>query len=1551
MNTRPAPGVQGSVQHRGGAPAYASVRRAASQHGQDLVAEYDRVTDDRRFQARLTNKAIQLDGLQMAGGEPPREPPKGKPPVYFGNTVDGGIDHGEPSIAAVHLPVPPRPSLSVPGEAFGKRRILPGGTGVKSGPVSAKTFVQDPPAAAIVFPGGGTIGIHPWTGDGPEDAMSEALVKGGISNKPPVPNETNTARPTLWPALKSKSGLQTLSTVFTAVLEKRQSTNRLTTQNSFKPPPRLTIRDSNREAWLYDLANPDINLRRLSRTIPHGIGGRVLLDQCLKKRIDIPRALWLAKCVGLNEVRAHKRKGQAQTNTWLRGWTSSIEQFLDGVITTVGQPDWQTRMAYAMHLVTLLFKERLVEEEHFIDWVLKSLESCSSERLFIWLIIMGTPSLWHSLTSSRRRSRRLVESLLGHAQKFYHAEGQALELPVVDLLESAIAKITLTVPSRLLLPQTWESHREVRRILVMRNTKIAGVFAELDQRNKEILSPPTKKVEPWATKHSYSALCRLLDAVDYKAGIPWDALAFQCAELVPDHARLISAVLRWASSRYRQGSHRLYLATRLLRKFKHCGIDVAEGIMLYIPHMSSDHSQEPDIISRIIAELIRSKTFPLIKYLNWLIATGSLNQAEGPNALSTWPLRLLTQVPLTGLAEQEYNLRNTLLRGTRYTVEEEQQFIERTKEIILKQLPTFRDAGYESPQRSLEIESLSQTIRLESAMWLKTQVISTIETADRVPTKDDTSSMASHNCTMSRFDFDTVRSYVEKFEDLSILADVIALATSSNDPHVLSACTDALCYHYKDFVAIGAFDPVFQGIVAKYQDIRAMRLPERELVLSLSVASRLVQVDSQLTRRLASDLSRYEQKNSPAACSPASDTMVDNVNFLDPSDDIERILSSGNSMDQRTMERVFVKVTAQLGKGSRSNENISNWFHRLRNFERNTFDAILTEWLCSVLANHSDDLLNDALPLLIASGSLTLFKYLETIKGCMRRLRPRNHAACCSVAVAGLISILPYYDTCEPPQDQYAYHLRTEQAVFYQTEDCSLLGLIKETFELFFALQEEQNDPRFSRVIFHDRLLSTLRHYAIINPQNLSFLLESSKRAQGGLNSTHVGALLDRLLDPSGSFDLSRQSYEQQATFIYEHVDQLSLPFCQLKLQHLFILTSASEHSVESIPASLINYLEMTIEHDHSCLLDLVIGQGASLRNLIHERAEEMILRDSAFLCDKISDYSKIHIAYKQSIRRCLDVAHASSTGTARVVQSTILMPVVERFRGAVETLNHAYNASPRLSLLAETAHSTPSLCSWVKALLHLLVLQSPGVIQQANHQHQTALMASLCNLFTHPQLADCPRTAQYIFDVAIFLSDYIAEDARKNLIRVASTKVGTDARIAFILGIHPPVDGWLALTKPIPRSAVSQPGPSKQGNSSQPQMQGQQQPSTGAMIAQRSSNQHQQLQQQQSHSQVQGRTFPRPQHQQSHKDSPQQTQPMQVASQQRGGQLQRAVSSPSQSSPSPAGKSNTARQEKTDTRTVPYVINRWELLPDTSINPAGNETPIDLTLFNARKV
>lgn len=191
-------------------------------------------------------------------------------------------------------------------------------------------------------------------GSHPEDQFSEQIIRQGYYDKSQITqNEMGSARSIIFPALKHKSGLQMLSSVFTNILVQRRAHGQITSSSTFKPPPRVTVTDTKREIWLKDLANPTSSLRRLSRSIPHGIRGKVLLEQSLVKSIPIERAVWLAKCVGANELRSFRRKGVSGTSAmggetkWIRDFTICVEQFLENIIGSCGGTDFKVKINYA----------------------------------------------------------------------------------------------------------------------------------------------------------------------------------------------------------------------------------------------------------------------------------------------------------------------------------------------------------------------------------------------------------------------------------------------------------------------------------------------------------------------------------------------------------------------------------------------------------------------------------------------------------------------------------------------------------------------------------------------------------------------------------------------------------------------------------------------------------------------------------------------------------------------------------------------------------------------------------------------------------------------------------------------------------------------------------------------------------------------------------------------------------------------------------------------------------------------------------------------------
>jgi mediator of RNA polymerase II transcription subunit 12 len=282
--------------------------------------------------------------------------------------------------------------------------------------------------------------------------------------------------------------------------------------------------------------------------------------------------------------------------------------------------------------------------------------------------------------------------------------------------------------------------------------------------------------------------------------------------------------------------------------------------------------------------------------------------------------------------------------------------------------------------------------------------------------------------------------------------------------------------------------------------------------------------------------------------------------------------------------------------------------------------------------------------------------------------------------------------------------------------------------------------------------------------------------------------------------------------------------------------------------------------------------------------------------------------------------------------------------------------------------------------LFRVLLSHSSSLLQNAAHQHQTALMIALKSLIVHPVLEIYPRIAEHIFDVAVVLSDLLSDDVRIQLARAETAACLNDPRCSFIVGSAMPIDGWLVLTKPVP-----QPQPPSQPQTPAPQ-QGQQTPQvpgSGATPQQRYFNQQQQRQQQMQAQQAQQMRnysqYPQHTHPQnkmlpaqlqrnpSNQAAPtplqqmQHMQHMQSLAQQRATQpspvqSQRAI--PAAGGPGAVGSGSSAQgpsklQSKppaVEVRQFPFQQPRWEILAESSGNPNANETAINLSLFGARR-
>jgi mediator of RNA polymerase II transcription subunit 12 len=359
-----------------------------------------------------------------------------------------------------------------------------------------------------------------------------------------------------------------------------------------------------------------------------------------------------------------------------------------------------------------------------------------------------------------------------------------------------------------------------------------------------------------------------------------------------------------------------------------------------------------------------------------------------------------------------FDLRQIVLNDAGLLHVDGRQNVERLQQRIAQLLqPTTTVDHYAVTDFSEHFIHLNLSDKFALSLWLRqiileltqTSSCDTIKEADFTPQTVNVSSLRT---------FLVARSVLESLEDFAILADVIGICLASEGMDTLSSIVDTLHYHHRCLAAIGAFKPLLEQVIERYQLLRDQAPLERSVVRSLLDLCSTIHAEENLLQQLNYDLARCEHRNTIAMCSPASDNAADILisSHLDSDDEIDRILSSGTTMDEHSLARVFKRLVSRL------EENCANptkpplcgkWFSHLRSFDESTFDGVMREWLSSTTLMSNPRLYRQILPTLIGSDCLTLSTFVQIVDDCKHMSDADNYPARITLELGILEAIIP----------------------------------------------------------------------------------------------------------------------------------------------------------------------------------------------------------------------------------------------------------------------------------------------------------------------------------------------------------------------------------------------------------------------------------------------------------------------------------------------------------------------------------------------------------------
>lgn len=177
-------------------------------------------------------------------------------------------------------------------------------------------------------------------------------------------------------------------------------------------------------------------------------------------------------------------------------------------------------------------------------------------------------------------------------------------------------------PACFILPLCWNQYENmIRNGLEKFGVEMIPKFKQLCQRNLQLQKSTVSHV--YSSQHvEQQQIIALLDDLPPQADL--SSIAREWLEKFRDRRLFISTCLCWATSPSRNDSSRVYLAVRLLRFWAKLHVEVEESLLDFLAiHIIMPPLQKVDIY-KVLAELVHSKTISVSKYLQRLIAKGSL---------------------------------------------------------------------------------------------------------------------------------------------------------------------------------------------------------------------------------------------------------------------------------------------------------------------------------------------------------------------------------------------------------------------------------------------------------------------------------------------------------------------------------------------------------------------------------------------------------------------------------------------------------------------------------------------------------------------------------------------------------------------------------------------------------------------------------------------------------------------------------------------------------------------------------------------------------------
>ncbi|PFH52051.1 hypothetical protein AMATHDRAFT_57831 [Amanita thiersii Skay4041] len=454
----------------------------------------------------------------------------------------------------------------------------------------------------------GYAGYFPARPGQEEDILSVKTVKYGFTTESRVSAESFSAKAMINEAFHSDEAFIKLDELMNELFTRRAERLPSVPASAFRLPTRVTLNEARRQTWFRDLANPDVPLHKLGKSVPHGAKGHDLLDLLHTNNVAISRAVWFLRVFGANETAGLRTKPAYNPTQYSIDWATVVTSYMKKQLSDIALPSaprpglnikqtfkgvlsdpdsrerWISRFGYCLQLLRHFYSEGMVDKRTFLVWLAQQMAICNLAQAGFLTRIADEYLV--DIFESRALAHSFLDACLAKLSEIRSSGTAQINLVNTEaVLQSLVQRMCLSIPDAFVSPRLWTTysvvlneainaaimnssnsqHVEQSRSIVQRN--VMEHFSTVKHRNEAMLLFDLPVQVPDRLGSAVSDI-KLLNSISEKTDL--NTISFlQClTEDMAHFAAKIDIVFTWSISSHQYGDHRPFAAVTLIKLWR-----------------------------------------------------------------------------------------------------------------------------------------------------------------------------------------------------------------------------------------------------------------------------------------------------------------------------------------------------------------------------------------------------------------------------------------------------------------------------------------------------------------------------------------------------------------------------------------------------------------------------------------------------------------------------------------------------------------------------------------------------------------------------------------------------------------------------------------------------------------------------------------------------------------------------------------------------------------------------------------------------------------------